>query len=1048
MNIENFIPTYPNIGDKKFIEEISRRKEFQDLSLMPEEKVPVKGEYLLSQEFMRRFLSQYTPYREMLAFHALGTGKTCLSSAIVENFKQTTVGGRPRKRALIIVKSRILADNYKREIVEVCTNEIYKPIATEKEKEMGLDMGPRAYQIRLGRSIAQSYEIVSFETFLPYVSKLPNDVIKKEYSNRLIIIDEAHNLRIQPDDKESAGLYHSAHKFLHTVENCLILLLSGTPIWDRTREIASLMNLILPLDQQFETENEFDSKYFDEKGTVPEEMRDVFKEKIRGRVSYLRSMMTSALRKEIGQKEPWMKYITIKPDGMSKFQQMHSKKARDLIQIQIVKHKGKEIERKIEGGALAVDARDASNFVFPDGSYGKTGFKKYCTRMQKKMKGDSEVSVETYRLSEELKAKVKENLHTYSAKFASILKEIKDHPNELVYIFGEQVYGSGLILLSLIIQELLGYTLITGKVSSKTHNKAKRCAVITSNVNTIHDTNKIKEVIDGWNEPENKYGDYLRIIIGSERIAQGISLKNVRQVHVVSAHWNLPYQYQAVARALRFGGHNALSPNERIVKIFYHCAVESKSGKLDADLDEKAETIDLRIYRVAEDKEKRNTQIYRLLKEASVDCAIFYRRNVLETDVPGSRDCDYGPCNYVCDSFPPKQDGKVWSYEVPEKKIIVDNYNLFYSKKEIGQLIHQIRELFGSYFALNFQMIVKLLKPRDVSLLLSALSTIISNRIVIRNRYGFPTFLRENNNIYFLDNKVSHSANHLDLTYIASPYVNETKKLSEIIEVNVIGQDKKNVLDFCKNPTLEIFEKMNHKTRILLLELAYEKIETKEKMSSKQKNVVNEILRFWGTNVVRLADGTLVHSLYDSEYTGQSYNVSAFAVKVSGSMRFFNKATSKWENVPDLETEQAYVEQMKEKVQKKKEIGFENNPYDMYGTISSKDGKFRIVRKAKPGEAQKRGLVCTSEKLPRLIETFFELKYLPPPNPEFKSLSKDSLIEKIKGLPKIPDEYKEDLKSKSQGTLAAYLTLFTMKIPALCEQLKQWFSDNDLMFTI
>lgn len=55
----------------------------------------------------------------------------------------------------------------------------------------------------------------------------------------------------------SLNIYKQFHRFLHVVKDCKILLMSGTPMKDGVEEIASVMNLILPLNKQLITGDDF-----------------------------------------------------------------------------------------------------------------------------------------------------------------------------------------------------------------------------------------------------------------------------------------------------------------------------------------------------------------------------------------------------------------------------------------------------------------------------------------------------------------------------------------------------------------------------------------------------------------------------------------------------------------------------------------------------------------------------------------------------------------------------------------------------------------------
>ena len=53
-------------------------------------------------------------------------------------------------------------------------------------------------------------------------------------------------------DKKLIRIYENISEFLHIVKNRKILLMSGTPMKDQPNEIADIMNLILPKEEQFD----------------------------------------------------------------------------------------------------------------------------------------------------------------------------------------------------------------------------------------------------------------------------------------------------------------------------------------------------------------------------------------------------------------------------------------------------------------------------------------------------------------------------------------------------------------------------------------------------------------------------------------------------------------------------------------------------------------------------------------------------------------------------------------------------------------------------
>jgi len=82
------------------------------------------------QQIVRDYLNLYTPYRGLLLYHGLGSGKTCSSIAIAEGMKTS--------KPVIVMTPASLQVNYREELKK-CGDEMYKKnqywefISTEKE---------------------------------------------------------------------------------------------------------------------------------------------------------------------------------------------------------------------------------------------------------------------------------------------------------------------------------------------------------------------------------------------------------------------------------------------------------------------------------------------------------------------------------------------------------------------------------------------------------------------------------------------------------------------------------------------------------------------------------------------------------------------------------------------------------------------------------------------------------------------------------------------------------------------------------------------------
>ncbi len=313
------------------------------------------------------------------------------------------------------------------------------------------------------------------------------------------------------------------------------------------------------------------------------------------------------------------------------------------------------------------------------------------------------------------------NIRKFSSKYADCIKEIIDHPNENCFVYCKMVEGSGAILFGCLLslfnfERSRGYEKFddethsfvdvideeiddSGNILEREHQVAitkKRYSYVTSITTTPPE---LARVLNIYNNPLNNTGKYLQVIIGSHLIGEGVSLKNVRQIHILTPHWNNSETEQAIGRGIRFRSHNSLPPDQRYVKIFRHASVPKSGFK----------SLDLVMYKLSEDKDYLMKQIERQAKISAVDCALNIKRNLrletperlaegLPSDIDYSRDCDYTTCKYKCEFVPEISD---------DPELITDTYKLYYADDEIKVLTTLIKQLFRDRFFLRSYRIIR-----------------------------------------------------------------------------------------------------------------------------------------------------------------------------------------------------------------------------------------------------------------------------------------------------------------------------------------------------
>jgi hypothetical protein len=250
-------------------------------------------------------------------------------------------------------------------------------------------------------------------------------------------------------------------------------------------------------------------------------------------------------------------------EGMPKVIEIGEKIHPLNIQVIVSKMKGVQAlayENSCQNeGAIYRNMIYSSLFVLPDGEYGENAY----------LLVNSPETAPHF--SESIRLRILKNYQEYSCKMYTAMNIIRSSPGP-VFLFCEEVKGSGLIAIAALL-EALGYSPYRGENVSSLHIRDRY---------TIYVGDKLlcpnaDERLAGFCSDENIQGEYIKILLGSKISGEGINLRNVRQVHIMTPHWNTFSTKQAIARAIRLDSHLSLQEKERNVSVYRHVAVTSSS---------------------------------------------------------------------------------------------------------------------------------------------------------------------------------------------------------------------------------------------------------------------------------------------------------------------------------------------------------------------------------------------------------------------------------------------------------------------------------------
>ena len=1004
------------------------------------------------------------------------THNTCASINAIEQIKNTpnsTFTG-----AIIVAGNEGLLKNFKNELTYACTDGDYIP-----ENFEYLTKGEKV--ARINKLVNEYYDFDNtYYRLAKDINAYPeteegDNILKEKYSNKIFVIDEVHNIRLRDKKDEKLDIYHQFHRLLHLVENCKILFLSGTPIRDSLDEFADILNLMVPLNKQISTGNKFLQDFFTRKKgdlyVLKSDKKDYLRNILKGKISYLKAIRTDIKKvfigeKDVGELNKFVVYETI----MSKFQ--------SNAYIPVFQN---------DKGVVYLDAQQATNFIFPDGSYGKAGFVKYVKENVSTKIGKGESKAQ-YTLTDELKKeilkgvekedekdvkyeKMLKNLNKFSTKYSNLIRNLlKVQNKKSVFVYYDWVTGSGSILLSLILN-MFDYT----KASGNETTKSPRYVLINSEISTPQQNILY---INSFNKKENMYGEYLGVIIGSSVIAEGYSLKNVQEEHIITPYWHYSIIDQVIARGFRFGSHQDLI-NAEIVKLAESEGVDIEEFNIDGKINFKLlgnkinETlgkpvdtpldiikpelkiyqyasipivkdeikydlsIDLKMYETSEIKDINIKHIERLLKEISFDCALNYERNYIG-GYDFQRDCEYMDCDYKC-------------YDINEelymnnKNIILDysTYQLYYNQDTLNTIIDELQKLFQSRFQIKLNSILDYFNNYTKFEIITSIRKIINDNIIIKNKYGFPCYLKEDNNNYFLVDNLSSEYNILTEYYTKNPLSFYKKTFEEISYENFVYYVPFIIENIFKTEDINVLQNILNNCPIeIVVQLLENSIIAEElniQKNVKQRQMILEIFK----NSVTKIENTWILNL-----------------KIHDVLKCLNteKIQDGWKKCThDIITK--YKNFRKEKIDVVK-----NNPYGYYGAENKDKPDIFCLKKSEDkaslGNASlyQSGIVCGTGKewkKPNMLDLIINNFKLPIPPEDFdlnknrslhKNISKNSkekLINLIKSKPEKDTKLLDidSLEDESKNTVDRYYYWTHQGVKEMCQYLRVWLKENGLM---
>lgn len=242
-----------------------------------------------TQDFVRHYLTPDLPFKGLLAWHSVGTGKTCMAVAAA-----TSVFEKAGYTILWVTRNALMADVYKNIFGSVCSIPMIERIESGHPLPEGLAkqkrLLSRAWLPPISYKMLQNALEKKNALGRMLHEKSPDDPLSKTF----LIIDEIHKLQDGDLGASEAADFNKIRNFIwesytKSGKNSVRpLLMTATPITDSPKDLFEILNILIPDESKrlmpFESYRE---EYSNEDGSIKESGKKYFQERAKGLISYL-----------------------------------------------------------------------------------------------------------------------------------------------------------------------------------------------------------------------------------------------------------------------------------------------------------------------------------------------------------------------------------------------------------------------------------------------------------------------------------------------------------------------------------------------------------------------------------------------------------------------------------------------------------------------------------------------------------------------------------------------------------------------------------------
>lgn len=549
------------------------------------------------------------------------THNTITSISIAEHFRQLN-------RDIIIISSKSLQNNYRKEISGF-SKKLNPDINNEEIEEI---ISKYKFVTSNAKNMIKSLETKNGSNEDPSIENILTNINKSNLENKIIIIDEAHNLFNSISN--GSKIANEFYDILMNTKNIKLIFLTGTPIVNNVFEISICFNMLYgPIFKKSNTTKrkkdyisimpeyytDFQKYFINESNTgngvknMDIKNGDKFQNRIFGLVSYYGDLyfekqgsIADELKKTL-KKENYPDRLPIKFEII------------DMSQLQNIEYaKARETEKR-ENSSFFTGGEVNGGAIFKEKNAVSTSYR-IKSRQFSNIYIPSSIKLEKF------------NINKYSPKLEKMFKNISiNHPNTISLVYSTFLeYG---IKAFAKILEFNDYKLYN---PNEEYIKGTKYFALFSGDQTLEEK---ADILQRLNLDENKYGELISVLLISKSGTEGLDLKNIRSVHIMESYWNFSLIQQVIARAVRMKSHIALPEEERNVQPYIYLSdynkdfleneknkLKEKQKKTKKKLDKIELTTDISMFRNSIKKQELIYNFLKIIASTSIECPQFNKK--------------------------------------------------------------------------------------------------------------------------------------------------------------------------------------------------------------------------------------------------------------------------------------------------------------------------------------------------------------------------------------------------------------------------------------